>query len=233
VTKSDHITVAGNHVTGSGRPLQSQTAPGISIRGTTASVVRGNNSSRNNGTGIYLTSGSTGVSVTDNEADFNAEGWQRNANGIAVTSPANTVLRNITHDNEDTGLQFFTGGDNNLAALNVTYNNGDHGIDNLNVTGGRLISNTVYRNCTSGINVEGTSTNYVVANNIAVDNAVLPAYQGISCARRAGNIGIWDSAAPSTTVDHNLVYLTTAGTMYAFAGTKYTTLSAMQKATGQ
>ena len=192
----------------------------------------GNTADHNNGHGIYVTNTSTDNTVTDNEASFNAEGWQRNANGIDVTSPGNTVLRNVLHDNEDSGLQFYTGGDNNLAALNVTYNNGDHGIDNLNVTGGRVIGNTVYRNCTSGINVEGTSTNYTVVNNVAVDNAVYPAYNGISCARRAGNIGIWDSAPPTTTVDHNLVQLTKAGTMYVFKSA-YTSLAAMQTATGQ
>ena len=138
----------------------------------------------------------------------------------------------MVHDNEDSGLQFYTGGNNNLATLNVTYNNGDHGIDDFNVTGGRLIGNTVYRNCTSGINVEGTSGNYTVKNNIAVDNAVYPAYNGISCSRRAGNIGIWDSAPPTTTVDHNLVQLTKAGTMYVF-GSPYSSLAAMQTATGQ
>ncbi|TDU84149.1 PKD repeat protein [Kribbella voronezhensis] len=232
VTKSDHIVVSGNHVAGSGRPLQSQTAPGISIRATNSSVVSSNTSDHNNGTGIYITNTSTDVLVADNEASYNAEGWQRNANGINVTSPGNTVLRNVTHDNEDSGIQFFTGGNDNLAALNLTYNNGDHGIDDLNVTGGRLISNTVYRNCTSGINVEGTSGSYVIQNNVAVDNAVYPAYNGIACARRAGNIGIWDSAPPTTTVDHNLVWLTKAGTMYVFK-TPYTSLPAMQTATGQ
>ena len=85
------------------------------------------------------------------------------------------------HDNEDSGINFYTGGNNNLATLNVTYNNGDHGIDDFNVTGGRLIGNTVFHNCTSGINVEGTSGNYTVENNVAVDNAVYPAYNGISC----------------------------------------------------
>ena len=232
VTKSDHIVVSGNHVTGAGRPFQSQTAPGISIRATNASTISANTSDHNNGHGIYLTNTSTGNTVADNEASFNAEGWQRNANGINVTSPGNTVLRNVTHDNEDSGINFYTGADNSLAALNVTYNNGDHGIDDLNVTGGRLISNTVFHNCTSGINVEGTSGNYVVENNVSVDNAVYPAYNGISCNRRKGNIGIWDSAPPTTTVDHNLVSLTTSGTMYVF-GTAYTSLSAMQAATGQ
>jgi parallel beta-helix repeat protein len=229
---SSHIVVRGNRVSGAGLPQQSKTAPGISVRSTTASLVAGNTVVDNNGTGIYVTSGSTDIMVADNAVAFNAEGWRRNANGINVTSPGNTVLRNITHDNEDSGIQFYTGGNDNLAALNVTYGNGDHGIDNLNVTGGRMISNTVYRNCTTGINVEGTSGNYVVENNVAVDNAVYPAYNGIACSRRAGNIGIWDSAPASTVVNHNLVWLTKAGTMYAFK-TTYTSLDAMQAATGQ
>jgi len=232
VSNSSNITISGNTVTGAGHQVSGQTAPGISIRGSSASVVDGNDVHANNGTGIYITSGSTGILVTGNTASFNAEGFRRNANGINVVSPGNTVLRNVTHDNEDSGIQFYTGGDDNLAALNVTYNNGDHGIDDLNVTGGRLIGNTVYRNCTTGINVEGTSGDYQVFNNVAVDNAVYPAYQGIACARRAGNIGIWDSAPSSTTVDHNLVWLTRSGKMYAF-GTTYTSLAAMQAATHQ
>jgi len=232
VSKGDHLAIIGNTVTGSGRPAKSKTAPGISIRGATSSLVSGNNSHHNNGTGILLTSGATGITVSGNTAAFNADGFQRNANGINVISPDNSVLRNVTHDNEDSGIQFYTGGNDNLAALNLTYNNGDHGIDDLNVTGGRLIGNTVFHNCTTGINVEGTSGNYQVVNNIAVDNGVYPAYKGISCARRAGNIGIWDSAPASTTVDHNLVWLTAPGKLYAF-GTTYTSLAAMQAATHQ
>ena len=95
-----------------------------------------------------------------------------------------------------------------------------------------MIGNTVFHNCTSGINVEGTSGDYVVQNNVAVDNAVYPAYNGISCSRRAGNIGIWDSAPATTTVDHNLVYLSKPGTMYVFK-TAYSSLAAMSAATGQ
>ncbi|TCM36239.1 right-handed parallel beta-helix repeat-containing protein [Kribbella sp. VKM Ac-2568] len=232
VSKGDHLTITGNTVIGAGRPAKSQTAPGISIRGATSSTVSGNYVHHNNGTGIVLNSGATGITVSANTASFNADGFQRNANGINVISPGNAVLRNVTHDNEDSGIQFYTGGNDNLAALNVTYNNGDHGIDNLNVTGGRMIGNTVYRNCTTGINVEGTSGSYQVINNIAADNAVYPAYNGIACNRRAGNIGIWDSAPASTVVDHNLVWLTMAGKMYAF-GSTYTSLAAMQAATHQ
>ncbi|MDX3005124.1 right-handed parallel beta-helix repeat-containing protein [Kribbella solani] len=232
VTGSQNITISGNTVTGAGQPVAGKNAYGISIRGTSASVVSGNDVNHNNGTGILLTSGSTGNVVSGNAASYNADGYQRNANGINVISPGNTVIRNITHDNEDSGIQFYPGGNNNLATLNLTYDNGDHGIDDYNVTGGFLIGNTVYRNCTTGINVEGTSGNYTVMNNIAADNAVYPAYNGIACNRRAGNIGIWDSAPASTTVDHNLVWLTKSGTMYAFA-TTYKTLAAMQAATHQ
>jgi parallel beta-helix repeat protein len=232
VSNSDHITIAGNTVTFSGQPAKSQTAHGISLRASTASLVTGNTSDQNSDHGILLTSGTTSSTVSYNETSWNANGWQRNANGIDVISAGNTIIGNIAHDNEDSGLQFYPGGDNNLATLNVLYNNGDHGIDDFSVTGGRLIGNTVFHNCTTGINVEGTSGSYLVANNIAVDNAIYPAYRGISCSRRNGNIGIWDSSPSSTTVDHNLVWLTKPGAMYVFKSS-YTSLSSMQAATGQ
>ncbi len=232
VTGGDHVSLVDNEVTQSGQPLSGKTAPGIRLSGTTTGLVQGNVTHHNSDHGILLTGGTTDTTVSGNVSSFNAEGYQRNANGIDVISPGNTLIGNITHDNEDSGINFYTGGDRNLAVDNVTYNNGDHGIDDFNVSGGRLIGNTVFHNCTSGINVEGTSNSYTVENNIAVDNAVYPAYHGISCSRRAGNIGIWDSAPASTTVDHNLVYLSKPGTMYVF-GSSFSSLAAMQAATGQ
>src|SRR4051812_23461205 len=232
VSNSDHITVTGNVVSDAGDPRQGAPAPGISLPSSTPSTLSLNSSDHNSSHGFYVAGTSTGNTVEGNEASYNAEGWRRNANGIDVIAPGNTILRNVVHDNDDSGLNFYTGGDDNLATLNVSYDNGDHGIDDFNVTGGRLIGNTIYRNCTSGINVEGTSGHYLVADNVAVDNAVYPAYDGISCARRAGNIGIWDSAPATTTVDHNLVWLSKSGTMYVF-GSSYKSLQAMQAATGQ
>jgi hypothetical protein len=232
VSGGDHIALIDNEVTRSGQPVQGKVAQGIRLSGTTAGLVQGNTTHHNSDHGILLTGGTTGTTVSGNISSFNAEGYQRNANGIDVISPGNTLIGNVTHDNEDSGINFYTGGNNNLAADNVTYNNGDHGIDDFNVTGGRLIGNTVFHNCTSGINVEGTSGDYVVENNVAVDNAVYPAYNGIACSRRAGNVGIWDSAPATTTVDHNLVYLSKPGTMYVFK-TSYTSLAAMSAATGQ
>ena len=53
-----------------------------------------------------------------------------------------------------------------------TYDNGDHGIDNYwPRTGQRIIANTVYKNVTAGINVEGSSTGATIANNIASTTA--------------------------------------------------------------
>jgi parallel beta-helix repeat protein len=233
VSGSSNITIGGNTVTYSGQPVSGKIAAGIKLSNVTASTVTGNTADHNSDSGMYLASGTSGVTVAGNEASWNAEGYQRNANGINVISSGNFIIGNVLHDNEDSGIQFYPGGNNNLAAANVTYNNGDHGIDNYNVTGGRMIGNTVYHNCTTGINVEGTSGNYVVENNVAVDNAVYPAYKGISCSRRAGNIGIWDSAPATTTSDYNLVWLTTSGKTYVWAGTTYNSLSALQAASGQ
>lgn len=233
VSGGTHVSVVDNEVTRAGQPVSGKVAQGITLSGTSAGLVRGNNTHDNSSHGIMLTGGTTGTTVAGNVSSGNAEGYRRNANGIDVVSPGNSILGNVTHDNEDSGINVYPGGNDTLVAGNVSYDNGDHGIDNLNVTGGRLIGNTIYRNCTSGINVEGTSGNYVVENNVAVDNAVYPAYKGISCSRRAGDIGIWDSAPSSTTVDHNLVYLTrTDKPMYVF-GSSYSSLAAMKAATGQ
>jgi len=236
VSSSSHITISNNAVTGSGQRVKGLTAAGISLSGTSSSLVTHNTSDNNSDFGIILSAGSANNTVSFNEASRNAEGWQRNANGINVIdtgSSGNTLLGNVVHDNEDSGLQFFSGANNGLAVENVSYNNGDHGIDDYNVTGGRLIGNTVYHNCTDGINVEGASGNYTVMNNISVDNAVYPAYNGISCNRRTGDIGIFDSAPATTTMDYNLVYLTTAGSLYVWNNTSYSSPAALFSATGQ
>ncbi|MEU7000106.1 PKD domain-containing protein [Nonomuraea sp. NPDC046570] len=233
VSGGSYVTIDGNTVTYAGQPVSGQIANGIKLTGTADSTVSDNIVEHNSDHGIYLAASTARVVVERNKTNFNARQYERSAGGIRSIGPDNSIVDNVVHDNEDTGIQFATGSDNGLAAGNVVYNNGDHGIDNLNVTGGRMIGNTVYRNCTSGINVEGTSGNFIVANNVAFDNAVYPAYNGISCARRAGNIGIWDSAPATTTANHNLVWLTTTGTQYSWAGSAYNTLAGLQTASGQ
>jgi parallel beta-helix repeat protein len=229
LSKSDHLTITGNTVTHAGLPQSGQLGAGFYVKTVTDSLVSANTADHNTDTGIYLTLSTTRTTISYNEVSFNAAVYTRRTPGIWVTSSGNTIIGNVTHDNEDSGIYFSSNSADNLATLNVTYDNGDHGIDNLNVTNNRLIGNTVYRNCTSGINVEGTSSGVVVKNNVAVDNAVYPAYGGVACSRRAGNIGVYDSATSSTVVDHNLVWLTRPGAMYVY-GASYTSLDALKAA---
>ena len=228
-----HITIDGNHVSFSGLPASGKTASGIYLSGTTDSLIENNTVDHNTDAGIGVFSGSARAEVRHNLVFSNAQGWQRAAQGIDVESASVTVDWNIVHDNEDTGLQFYPGADFGVAFGNVSYNNGDHGIDDLDVTGGALIGNTVYHNCADGINVEGTSNHYTVMNNISIDNAVYPAYNGIACNRRTGNIGIYDSAPATTTMDYNMVNLTATGDLYVWAGNSYSSPAALFAATGQ
>jgi parallel beta-helix repeat protein len=233
LSNAAHIVVDGNHVSYAGLPLSDQTDVGINLSGTTDSLIENNTVDHNTQAGIGLYSTSAHNEVRHNLVFSNAAQWSRIAPGIDVQSEFTTVDYNLIHDNEDSGIQFLTGADNAVAFDNVSYNNGDHGIDDRNVIGGVLTGNTVYHNCTTGINVEGTSSNYTIENNIAVDNAVYPAYNGISCNRRTGNIGVWDSAPGTTTANYNLVYLTAIGALYKWAGTTYASPAALFTATGQ
>jgi parallel beta-helix repeat protein len=247
VSGGSNVTIAGNTESFAGTPITSP-AMGIYLSNLSGGLIQGNITHDNSAHGIYLTGTTTGVTVTGNTSYHNAYQYERNANGIDDIAPGNSIIGNVTYANEDTGINIYTGGNNALVANNVTYDNGDHGIDDFDVTGGRIIGNTVYFNCTDGINVEGTSGNYDIENNVSMNNAtgavinptpipVNPStgqpYYTNTCNRRIGNIGVYDSAPASTTANYNLVYQSGAGAWYTWAGTTYNSLSALQSATGQ
>lgn len=243
VSGGSNVTISGNTVSFAGQPVSGQNVAGIYVGSLAGGVVSGNISHDNSAHGIYLTGSTTGVTVQGNTSYHNAYQWERNANGIDVVAPGNFILDNVTYANEDTGINIYTGGDNSVVAGNVTYDNGDHGIDDYNVTGGRITGNTVFYNCTSGINVEGTSGYYVIENNVSENNAtgaiinptpINPpgAYTNI-CNRRTGNIGVYDSAPATSTADYNLVWQTGSGREYVWAGTTYSNQAALNAATGQ
>jgi parallel beta-helix repeat protein len=228
---SSNITVSGNRVTSSGQPVSGATAQGIYIKGTTSSLVVGNTTDHNSDAGIYLTTGTTGVEIRGNSSYSNARGYTRAAPGIDVRAAGNTVDRNITYGNEDAGIQLYNGGDGSLVYDNLSYGNGDHGIDCLNSTGVQIISNTVYSNVTAGINLEGAigtaaSTQGTVRNNISVGN-------GLTSSTTKGDIRVDPSSLSGTTIDSDLLWLGSPGTMVTWGSTLYSSVATLRSATGQ
>ena len=224
---SSHITLANNHVSASGDTAPGKTKSGIYFSNVTDSLIVGNTADHNSSYGIYLTSGSTRNVVDGNSSFSNAMGYQRAASGIRLySSPANTISNNLSHDNEDSGIEFDTNANDNLTFNNVIYNNGDHGIDDYKSPGQTIVANTVYKNVTAGINIEGNSTGATIANNISVDN-------GIKSPRTHSNIRVESGSTSGTTLDYDLVYLTTADTLLIWNSVSYTSLAAFRSASGQ
>lgn len=226
LTGDNNITLSGLHVTGSGSPTETGASKGMKLVSTTSSTITGNVVDHNTDSGIYLSTGTTGVTVSGNETFANARGYTRAAPGIDLRSGGNTVIGNRTHDNEDSGIQLYPGSDGNLIAGNVSWNNGDHGIDDYGAGSQRIIGNTIFHNLTAGINLEGGSSGGTVVGNISVDN-------GMNSPRTVGNIRVDPTAQAGTTVNRNLVFLHGPGAEYVWGTTAYATLAAFAAATGQ
>jgi parallel beta-helix repeat protein len=220
---SSGLTFANNTVARSGHPQSGSTRKGMYINGVADSTISNNLVDSNSDSGIYLVNGSMGITIKNNTAKNNASVYVRQAPGIDIRSSNNIVQANISFENEDSGIQFYGGASSNLAVNNVCFRNGDHGIDTLNSAGNRYISNSIYDNVTAGINVEGTSTGALIADNISVDN-------GINSPRTQGNIRVDSVSVSGAVIDYNLVYLTQPGTMYTWGKTFYASLDALHAA---
>ncbi len=228
VSSSSNITLTGNRVSDSGSPVSGSTAPGIKLNGVTDSQVLGNVTDHNTDAGILVTSDANGNVVAHNESFANARGYVRAAAGIDIrNSTGNSVLANRTHDNEDSGINMWTGlaYGGNVAADNVSWSNGDHGIDVHNAVDARIVANTVVGNYDSGIEMT-TSTNSRLANNISVDN-------GIGSLRTSGDIRADAASAPTSTVDDDVLWLRVPGVVVDWGGVKYASLADFRAATGQ
>jgi parallel beta-helix repeat protein len=227
VSKSSHVTLANNQVSYSGRRDSGLNSYGIRLSNVTNSLVTNNTVDHNTNSGIALVDNSAGNTISANETFANALGYQRAAAGIHLfAAPRNIIAGNFAHDNEDSGIEAGPGSNKALIYNNVIYRNGDHGIDDSKAPGARIIANTVYKNSTAGINVEGSSTGATIANNISVDN-------GIDSLRSRGNILVDSHSTAGTTMDFNLVYLTTPDKLLVWNSSSYSTLAAFRSATGQ
>jgi len=223
---SSNIKVIGNEVSFAGLPASGKTAKGIYVANGTSSVISFNRVHDNSNYGIYLDS-SSACQILNNQVWANAQVYQRAASGIRLYgSTQNTISSNVSHDNEDSGIEIYTASNNNLVIDNASYGNGDHGIDNYSSTGNRIISNSAYKNVTAGINAEGGSTGTTIANSISVDN-------GIKSPRTRSDIRVDQGSTAGTTMDYDLVYLTTPDTLLVWNSVSYTSLAAFRSATGQ
>jgi parallel beta-helix repeat protein len=225
-TAGSHLTITSNDVSGAGEPVSGYTKRGIYLSDVADSLVSGNVTHDNSEAGIYLADTSSGITVSGNRSFRNARGYTRAAPGIDVRGVDNVVTRNVTFDNEDTGLQFYNGAKRNVVAGNLTYGNGDHGIDDLGAVDQIITGNTVYDNVAAGINLEGGSTGGSVFNNISVDN-------GVDSPRTKSDIRVDKTSTDGTTIDWNLVSVPAGYVVYVWGSASYTSLSAFRAATGQ
>jgi parallel beta-helix repeat protein len=227
VSNSSRIMLSGNEVAFAGKPVNGDNHEGIRMSNVADSTVSGNKVHDNTDSGIFLDGASTRNMISGNECYRNARQFERAAPGIRLYSaPGNSIIGNRSHHNEDSGIESYTGSNSTLVSDNVTYDNGDHGIDNYKSTGQRLLANTVYRNVTAGINVEASSTGATIANNISVDN-------GINSPRTKSNIRVDSTSTTSTTMDYDLVQLTSPDVLLIWRSTSYSSLSSFRSATGQ
>ncbi|MFM6851980.1 MAG: nitrous oxide reductase family maturation protein NosD, partial [Terrabacter sp.] len=186
-------------------------AVGIDVRGP-GNLIKGNRVHHNEDSGIQVFSGGNRTRIINNLVYANK--------GFTTT-----VQTNCTHPATGNTRGCMTG---------------DHGIDASGVTGGQIVGNTVYGNATSGINLEGvpagTSSGFTIANNIASDNAVsCPNGAGgsVRCPRNGGNIRVDTSSRLGTTLDFDLLYLSSAGPLAIWGTTSYSTLAAFRTASGK
>jgi parallel beta-helix repeat protein len=219
------VRVEASHISFAGQPVDGSTHAGVYVNSSTDVHVVGNVVDHNTDSGIVVTADSTQVEVRGNTAYSNARQYTRAAAGIDVRGGSGvTVAGNVSHHNEDSGLNL-TSTQGDVVTGNVLYNNGDHGIDDRDSPNDVITGNTVYGNVTAGINLEGTSgsTGCTVANNVSVNN-------GINSPRTSSNIRVDTLSAPGTTIDYDLVHLTSGTIQLIWGTTGYTSMSAFRLA---
>jgi len=227
VSNSSNIRILSNDVSGAGTQVAGATGRGISIATTTSSVVSSNVTHNNSDAGIFVGIGATGNSVNRNRSYSNAQGFAQAAAGIDVRGASSTVLSNVSYANEDSGINVWDGANGSRAANNLSVNNGDHGIDVKQSNNVKILSNTIYGNVATGVEVF-TSTGTSLANNILVDN-------GQNNVGDSGNLLVDASSTATTSLNYDLFHLSNSSdpVMIDWAGVQYSTLAAFKSATGR
>ena len=233
VTASDAGSYGVSDSGGSHNLFRSVTATGnssigIRLLNTTNDTVDGGTVSNNGNHGVSAQGGS-GVHITHVTATGNLKPGTRVAAGIDVSSSSLNALveDNTSYGNDDSGIEIYTGSTGATVRRNVSYDNNDHGIDISNAANAQVLSITVVSNNSSGINVEGGSTGTTLRNNIAVDNTQI-------ANRSHGDIRVDAQSVSGSSIDRDLVF-ESGGSPYAYEwnGVGYSSLNALQSATGE
>jgi parallel beta-helix repeat protein len=190
-----------------------------------AFLIDSNTVSDNNDHGIMLLSGVTSSTIQNNESLRNARPGERAANGIHLYGcPGNLIQNNRVHDNQDSGIQVESGSNDCLVVQNRSWNNGDHGYDNIFSTGTRYVGDVAFHNTNDGFSVEGPAPSTVLRDCIAAENGLTTNHYDLFV--DSGSALTFDS-------NNNLFWNSTSQPPVKYADVPYTTLSSYNGATGQ
>ena len=198
---------------------------GIRLDAATGSLIARNVVGDSNDHGIYVTGGTTSSVVRGNESYRSARPAQRAANGINIyASPGCIVEANNCHDNQDSGIQFYSGSNDCICRNNVSWNNGDHGYDHVRSTGVAHFHNIAFGNYKDGFSFEGDSPGGRLYNSIGVDN-------GITAAEY--NLWVDPASAVGFESNHNIFWNSTSQKPVKYSSSAYSSVSSYSSATGR
>jgi len=198
---------------------------GIQAVGGSSIAIDSNLVSDNGDHGIMLLSGVTASVVQSNESFRNAQATGHAANGIYLFGcTSNLIQNNRAHDNQDTGIQIDSGSNDCQVIQNVSWNNGDHGYDNINATGTSLVGNDAFGNYSDGFSIDGASTGVQLADCIAANNGLTS---------NQSDLWVDATSAASFTSDYNIFWNSTTQTPIKYIATTYVSVPAYSAATGQ
>jgi len=216
-TTTDNVELSGNEV------LEGLIA-GIRLRNNVTASLVANNESHHNGDHGLLASATTSSRITGNTFHANTKPGGQFTTGMRLDgSDGNTIDRNESFANQDSGFQVSGGADSNLLVRNLSYANGDHGFDIRENDGTRLVSNTSAGNFNDGFSIEGNVTNATLRNNVAAENGIF----------NGGN-ELWVDLNSTTgfSSDYDVFYHSTGINTVEYGGGVYPTVASFMAATG-
>ncbi|TMQ55907.1 MAG: PKD domain-containing protein [Candidatus Eisenbacteria bacterium] len=221
-SSSDFCTIRNNKISHSFKY-------GIYVPGCSDVLIEKNTVFDNGGHGIMITESSshqsTRCTIQDNESFRNANPTIRLSVGILIySSPGNLIRRNRLHDNQDSGLQIDVGSNNCLSIQNLSWNNGDHGFDQVRCRGVFHIGDVACNNFKDGFSIEDTAQYVSLYNCIAIDNGLT-----------TNEFNLWmdEASSPGFRSDYNIFWNSTTQAPIKYIRTLYSTIAAYSAVSGQ